>query len=1203
MLGASPLPSIPGYTGISTPPPQDGGTRGGCALYVRRDLPSSFVTFRTPLQVLAVQLHLDRLYTAVSMYIPPSEDLASDDFRGLIRQLPTPFIILGDLNGRHPLWGDTTINPRGRLLASLVEDLELGVLNTGEFTHFQIQTGTFSVLDLALCSPEVHADLEWEVADDLHGSDHFPTIVTVANSPPRPYVPRWKLDKANWSEFQELTERLLTAGEFHSADEVVGYFTSSVLTAGHMTIPRTSGLPRRKPLPWWTAECATALRDKRQAYKLYKRHPCEYLRVQYRKANARLRFVQKQARRTSWQSFVGSLSSQTPLQEVWKRVKKMRGKFSPDPLPILNVGGSISNPKDVADVMAAAFSDISSRDQTQSASFRSHRTASEGSPLDFSSVGGEVYNVPFSMRELRCALSSCTDTAPGPDEIPYAMIRHLGAKGLAFLLDLFNRLWIASCLPETWKIATVLAFRKPGKDHSVPQGFRPIALTSCLCKLFEKMVNVRLTWFLEQGGHLSQSQCGFRRLHSTSDALIRLESSVCSAFAEKQHFVTVFFDMEKAYDTVWKYGIMKALHSFGLRGRLPLLLRTFLTGRLFRVRVGNSLSRLVPQEEGVPQGSVLSVTLFAVGINGITSVVPPDVLSTLYVDDFTVSFGATRMALVERRLQRTLDRVSAWADIHGFRFSPGKTKVVHFCRLRGVHPDPDLYLNGRRLDVVEEHRFLGLVFDHRLTWESHIRSLKTSCVKALQVIRTCSHTSWGADRSTLLTLYRSLVKSKLDYGCEVYSSASGRFLKMLDSIHHAGVRLATGAFRSSPIPSLLCDAEEMPLGLHRSTITLRCYSRIQRIHQSTTGRVAVDTSKDLVFLARSQIPQPFGFRCRTLLQEFSVSLGPVAPVVCPSVPPWTVPDVVFCHYVSPYRDSAPEQCLRSVFLDHRDAAHSTAYAVYTDGSKSNRGVGYSAVSNDWTDGGSLPGTASIFSAELLAIKTALQSILDKEAQRKEIVIFSDSRAALEALKGLCPSHPFVSSVLKLISRAADSGLSIRLCWVPAHCGVEGNEKADREAKAASVSHLRDRDIPLPFGDYVPILKSATRSAWQTTWEGLGGNKMRAIAPSLRPWSYPPMPRRSETALCRLRVGHTLLTHGHLMEGRAPPSCEDCLVPLTVRHLLTECPSLGNLRSRHLYKCRDRDGRYRLSLVLGEESCRPGGGTLRFLEETSLLHRL
>ncbi len=91
-------------------------------------------------------------------------------------------------------------------------------------------------------------------------------------------------------------------------------------------------------------------------------------------------------------------------------------------------------------------------------------------------------------------------------------------------------------------------------------------------------------------------------------------------------------------------------------------------------------------------------------------------------------------------------------------------------------------------------------------------------------------------------------------------------------------------------------------------------------------------------------------------------------------------------------------------------------------------------------------------------------------------------------------------------------------------------------------------------------------------------------------------RSHETALTRLRTGHTRLTHGYLMSRGVQPYCDDCLVPLTVRHLLVECPSLGDLRERYLSNCRGVDGTFRLSLMLGEMCHSPGHEVIVFMEK-------
>ena len=123
------------------------------------------------------------------------------------------------------------------------------------------------------------------------------------------------------------------------------------------------------------------------------------------------------------------------------------------------------------------------------------------------------------------------------------------------------------------------------------------------------MINKRLTWFLESNNHISRFQSGFRSDRSTTDNLVRLETFIRDAFIEKEHVVAVFFDLEKAYETTWRYGILKDINKLGLRGRLPTFIENFLADRTMQVRVGSSLSDYYDQEQGVPQGGVLSTTL------------------------------------------------------------------------------------------------------------------------------------------------------------------------------------------------------------------------------------------------------------------------------------------------------------------------------------------------------------------------------------------------------------------------------------------------------------------------------------------------------------------------------------------------------------------------------------------------------------------
>ena len=133
---------------------------------------------------------------------------------------------------------------------------------------------------------------------------------------------------------------------------------------------------------------------------------------------------------------------------------------------------------------------------------------------------------------------------------------------------------------------------------------------------------------------MTNIQCGFRKHRSTLDHLLSISARISSSFVLREHLVAVFFDLEKAYDTTWRYDILRTLHSWGFRGCLPLFLQEFLSNRSFRVRLGTTCSEWCYFENGFAQGSILSVSVFAVAINSIVSTVRAPVSASLCVDDF-----------------------------------------------------------------------------------------------------------------------------------------------------------------------------------------------------------------------------------------------------------------------------------------------------------------------------------------------------------------------------------------------------------------------------------------------------------------------------------------------------------------------------------------------------------------------------------------
>ena len=286
-----------------------------------------------------------------------------------------------------------------------------------------------------------------------------------------------------------------------------------------------------------------------------------------------------------------------------------------------------------------------------------------------------------------------------------------------------NDIWETGDLPSIWKLANVIPIPKPGKDHSEP----------LVCKTMERMINARLAWFLESNGLLSNIQCGFRQGRSTLDHLVRFETFIRNAFAKKEHAVSIFFNLEKAYDTKWKYGILTDLFDMGLKGKLPNFISNFLSDREFNVRVNSTYSDIQEQKMGVPQGSILSVTLFSIKINSLAKALNDNIEGSLYVNDFLICYQGKKMNNTERQLQLCLNKIEKWAMKNGFKFSSSKTRGMHFCNKRGLHPDPELKLYNSPIKIVSETKCLGLLFDSKLTFLPHIKMLKNKSLKALNI--------------------------------------------------------------------------------------------------------------------------------------------------------------------------------------------------------------------------------------------------------------------------------------------------------------------------------------------------------------------------------------------------------------------------------------------------------------------------------------
>ena len=269
---------------------------------------------------------------------------------------------------------------------------------------------------------------------------------------------------------------------------------------------------------------------------------------------------------------------------------------------------------------------------------------------------------------------------------------------------------------------------------------------------------------------------------------------------------------------------------------------------------------------------------------------------SLYVDDFLVCYRSnSSIDTIERQLQLQLNKLKEWADLNGFTFSPTKTVAVHFCRRRTCVREPDLYLNNQRVEVREQARFLGVIFDRKLNFLAHIKDLRTRCIKALRVLRVLSSREWGSDVSTLLHVYRTLIRSKLDYASFIYGSAKPSYLGMLDPIHHSGLPSALGAFYTSRVESLYAEADEPPLKIRRKKLALQYATKI-KAHPKNPAHMHVSANDVKIKRHIERHPKftpPMAYRLENDFEVANIDLNKIQSHSLPQTPPWSThrPDV------------------------------------------------------------------------------------------------------------------------------------------------------------------------------------------------------------------------------------------------------------------------------------------------------------------------
>ncbi|XP_013884305.1 RNA-directed DNA polymerase from mobile element jockey, partial [Austrofundulus limnaeus] len=320
------------------------------------------------------------------------------------------------------------------------------------------------------------------------------------------------------------------------------------------------------------------------------------------------------------------------------------------------------------------------------------------------------------------------------------MLNNFSDMSKEILLELYNKVWEEGILPDKWKEAIIIPICKPGKDPNSAASYRPIALTSCLGRIMEKLINNRLIYFLESKEKIKSYQFGFRKGRSTIDLAICLEHEIRRAQVNKESVIGVFLDVEKAYDMLWK-GVLIKIKQIGLKGKIYRWIKFFLTGSNIKVKIGGEISSKYQVENGTPQGSIISPMLFNIMINDIFSNIDKSFGVSLFADDGIIWKRGRNTEFINRKLQEALNKVEEWALEQGFRFSTSKSKFVVFTN-RKLNIYVNLKLYGNIIEKTDQFKYLGMWFDKKLTWKIHIDKMVEKSKRILNM-RCLRGKQWG----------------------------------------------------------------------------------------------------------------------------------------------------------------------------------------------------------------------------------------------------------------------------------------------------------------------------------------------------------------------------------------------------------------------------------------------------------------------------
>jgi hypothetical protein len=442
----------------------------------------------------------------------------------------------------------------------------------------------------------------------------------------------------------------------------------------------------------------------------------------------------------------------------------------------------------------------------------------------------EIQDVPESsdvlLEELQAAIGQLSSSvAEGPDGISPHFLKHAPESLLVLLAKAFSFSLSSGCIPKIWRAAFVTPVYKSGPRHAA-SNWRPISVTSVVARVFEKVLAARISPMILE--HISPQQSAFQSKRRMNEHMATLLHAAAECLARNSYRYCAFIDVAKAYDKVWRSGLLYKLWKVGIRGKLLRWLSIFLTQRSCRVRWGSTASDWFDSLAGIPQGSVLGCLFFILFVNDLFSMNLGNCLLLMAADDITlVPRSLADMGVVE--LHNALKSVSKWMQLWRLPLNLDKCCVMVFHRPRLNPAAFDFYLDGVKLKRVEHARYLGVIIDQHLSFKDQadtaVRKMKQMVGMTMKQL-TCHLTSRVVPLNVCRRILLDIIKPSVLFGAEFWLYLHPHIASQLDSLSAQLLNLALRLPNPLPVHGILREAAVVPVSVDAESRLLSFYSAI-----------------------------------------------------------------------------------------------------------------------------------------------------------------------------------------------------------------------------------------------------------------------------------------------------------------------------------------------------------------------------------------